>query len=570
MPVLVYADAGGKAHPVPMSDTKPRLTIGRSVENDVALSFDNLVSRAHAAIEKRKDEYWIVDLKSRFGTFVNGERLESGAERRLLLGDKMMFANTSAAFMEAYEAPSENSEPSVNVFSTGSEENMGQMLHDAKRLAIRLSALVTNPQEATSNPERSQQMATNLIDRIAATEERFKEIARTQSLNNTLSEVGKFVNQITDLGRVLRLTMDMAVKALEAERGFILLRDGDGGIRVRISHNMGIEDHAFSTSIARKALEEGAPVLTIDAMVDERFKEQSSIQLNAIRAVMCVPMRNKESKVIGAIFVDGRQNNPLFSDKGMEFLTGFASQAAVSIENAQLEERSKQETEKRQRLSRYFSGAVLDDIMSGSEDAMGGRSKTITCLFTDVRGFTSLSEQLSPAEVVEMLNEYFSEIVDDLYSEAGTLDKYTGDGIMAFWNAPREQPDHARRAVRAALKMQERMPAMLARWTQEGRSFMRAASALSTGIGIHTGEAIVGNIGSLKRMEFTAIGDAVNLTARVCGVADGGAVLVTTETLRAIGPGVQATALPAVALKGKKAAVPVFSVEGLTEPPRRG
>ena len=132
-----------------------------------------------------------------------------------------------------------------------------------------------------------------------------------------------------------------------------------------------------------------------------------------------------------------------------------------------------------------------------------------------------------------------------------------------LFNSPKVQPDHALRAVRASLKMQSRMPALIARWKTEKRSFADATSALATGIGIHTGEAVVGQIGSLKKRDYTAIGDTVNVAARVQGVAAGGETLITRATLDRLGNGVRVEPIEAVALKGKAQAVEIFRVLGI-------
>jgi adenylate cyclase len=385
-------------------------------------------------------------------------------------------------------------------------------------------------------------------------------------LAQTLGAVGSIINQVTDLDLVLKITMDHALRALGAERGYILLRGEDGTLSVRMTRNMG-DIRGFSQSIAESVIENGKAILTTDAQVDPRFSKAQSVMINAIRAVMCVPLRGRSVQAVGAIFVDGVPGNPMFSDRGMQFLNSFAGQAATAIENAALAQKSALEQRRRERLSRYFSGPVIDGILaSGSTDdheRLGGESRVVTLAFTDIRGFTTLLEKIKPQEAVEMLNDYFTEIVDEVIAEQGTLDKFMGDGLMAFWNAPHDQADHALRSVKAALKMQERVKVLLARWKQEKRSFVGDIPELSTGIGINTGEAIVGNIGSPKRMEYTAIGDSVNLAARLQGVAKGGEILVSDSTLALVKDAVRYTTLEPVSIKGKGSPVPLFRIDGL-------
>ncbi|HYD33657.1 MAG TPA: adenylate/guanylate cyclase domain-containing protein, partial [Methylophilaceae bacterium] len=157
-------------------------------------------------------------------------------------------------------------------------------------------------------------------------------------------------------------------------------------------------------------------------------------------------------------------------------------------------------------------------------ETLSGKSREITVLFSDIRGFTTLSEKCTPEQIVELLNAYFSLQSEVIFRHGGTLDKYIGDAIMAFWNAPVDQADHALRAVEAALEMGEKLEVFRAQAGEIG-------SELEVGIGVHTGPAVVGFIGSANRQDYTAIGDTVNLASRIEGLTKGVArVLVSEET----------------------------------------
>jgi adenylate cyclase len=166
-------------------------------------------------------------------------------------------------------------------------------------------------------------------------------------------------------------------------------------------------------------------------------------------------------------------------------------------------------------FGRYLKPEVVQQLVAaeGETVKLEGEEKEITVLFADIRGFTAMSEQLEPQEVVAMLNHYLDFMTKVIFKHDGTLDKYIGDCIMAFWNAPHEQPDHALRAVKAALDMQCEMQTALA------SAPTRDVPPVSFGIGINTGLAVVGNMGSTLRHDFTVIGDAVNFSSRMCGVA---------------------------------------------------
>lgn len=566
MPVLFHPDETGAEQRFPIAGD--RVSIGRQADNDLVL-FDNQVSRKHCVLERRGEEWLLTDLGSRFGTWVNDKPL--GGTVSVRPGDRLRIGNSTVRFVEDGRVPDRRGDDPTEAGPDSLPVSVAGQVAVARRLAEQLLAFAKSP---ANSPVPAEDAARALLARLSDAQVALEDLERNQLLGHTIAEVGKLVNLVSDLDRALNHIMDLAVQALGAERGFILLREGGadgaatGPLVPRVQRNMG-DLRGISTTIAEKVVEEGGAeegdgLLTTDAQLDPRFMEAQSVMMHGIRAVMCVPLRYKAQRVIGAIYVDGRPGNRMFSVQGLRFLNSFAAQAAISIENARLAEKSMLEEERRKLLSRYFSEAVIDSIVQGAATTgIVDRGRTVTILFTDIRGFTSMMEKLRPADAVEMLNDYFTEIVDELLAEEGTLDKYTGDGIMAFWGAPKEQPDHALRAIRAALRMQARMPALLERWQAEGRSFAEVAATLGTGIGIHTGEAVVGNIGSPKRMEYTAIGDAVNLSARVQSVAEGGEVLVTAETLALVEGRIDAEPLPAVSLKGKSQAVKVFRVKGL-------
>ncbi len=209
-------------------------------------------------------------------------------------------------------------------------------------------------------------------------------------------------------------------------------------------------------------------------------------------------------------------------------------------------------------FSKYVTKSVVDRILQHQDGLkLGGEKKVITIFFSDIRGFTPMSEVLSAEEVVHLLNEYFTAMTSIIFKYEGTLDKFMGDAIMAVYGAPIDMPDHAERAVLAALEMSEKMKQLQAKWKTEGKR------EVNIGIGINTGEAVVGNIGSNERMEYTAIGDNVNLTQRLESVAEKGQILISAATYEKVKHKVTATMLDPIKVKGKTEKVIAYSVEGL-------
>jgi adenylate cyclase len=220
----------------------------------------------------------------------------------------------------------------------------------------------------------------------------------------------------------------------------------------------------------------------------------------------------------------------------------------------------------REMFGKYVSDEVVDKLLSEERRPdLGGEALNVTVLFSDIRGFTTLSEKLSAHEVVEMLNAYFTRVCGPILAEGGTVDKYIGDAVMAVFGSPVRHPDHARRAVRAALGM-AREAAGFRQWMHT-RFPDRGLAEFGVGVGLHTGEAVIGDIGTPRRKEFTAIGDTVNAASRLEGVTkDMGCVVVASEaTVRAAGPGVRTGKYEQIRVKGKSEPLAVHEITGLDE-----
>lgn len=212
-------------------------------------------------------------------------------------------------------------------------------------------------------------------------------------------------------------------------------------------------------------------------------------------------------------------------------------------------------------FSRYVDPVVVGLLADEGHDLkLGGQRVPLTILFSDIRGFTSLSEKLSAEAVVSMLNEYLGAMTEIVFRHGGTLDKFIGDAVMAFWGAPLPVADHARRAAECALEMIAELERLNRRWNAEGQT-----SELRIGIGINTGEAVVGNIGSLRhKLDYTAIGDAVNLASRLEGLNKdmGTTIIISDATLAALDGGYLTAPLPEVRVKGKEQATVVHELRG--------
>jgi adenylate cyclase len=235
-----------------------------------------------------------------------------------------------------------------------------------------------------------------------------------------------------------------------------------------------------------------------------------------------------------------------------------ATQAAAAIDSFIAHDALSKQILERTALERFLAPEVVEMVAANPQEIrLGGVNQKVSILFADVRGFTGLSETLPPEKVVEILNEYFTRVTDVIFDHGGTLDKYLGDGVMALFGAPISKGNDAGNAVRAALSIQK----LIEELNRDAAD--RNWPELRVGIGVNTGIVTAGNIGSPKRIDYTVIGDAVNVSSRLCSNAVAGQVLVSESTAMDVGGEFRLQQLAALQLKGKSKPMAVFSVLGL-------
>jgi adenylate cyclase len=209
-------------------------------------------------------------------------------------------------------------------------------------------------------------------------------------------------------------------------------------------------------------------------------------------------------------------------------------------------------------FTRYVAREVVEEILKNPESlVLSGQRREVTVLFCDIRGFTPLAERLNPEEVVLLLNEFYNLMIETTFKHDGTLDKFLGDGVMCIFGAPIARDDHAMQAVRTALDMQAGITDLSARFVREGRT------PIAVGIGVSAGEVVAGTVGGEDRMEYTAIGDSVNLAARLESTAKPGQILISERTFEMVKDRIDAKAMGAVRVKGKEEEVGVYEVMSL-------
>lgn len=553
----------------------------------------------------------------------------------------------------------------------------------------RLNRLTRQIQDILFNCEST--IPTHVLDNLAQLNSGLihvsKLVAQRESGHENLLalvDISQVVNSTLELNEVLRTVMDTIIRLTRAERGFLMLRDEQGNLSIRIARNWEQEsiepsEFAISRTIVNRVISEGAPVLTTNAQEDPRFDRQESIVVYNLRSILCVPLKVKD-ELTGVLYADNRIRAGIFTETERDLLTAFANQAAVAIENARLFEsvrrtlaevsqlknlmddvfasiasgvittdpheritlsnrsaaailgkpginlagsrleevlhpiaaelsrniqavwRANQQilglefntalpgrgpvtlslnlaplkdasqatqgitivlddlTDKKRLEGRWrlFERMVSPEVIKQLDPDMlqlGGQRADITTLFADIRGFTSFSESLPPERLVAVLNRYLAAAADAVLAQEGTIDKFLGDAIMAWFNAPIPQPDHTLRAVRAALEIQKAVEGLKRQLPPEYR--------LTFGAGIHYGEAVLGLVGTEKRLEYTAIGDSINTAKRIQENAAGGQILVSEAALACLKGQVRVRQVEPVLAKGKSQPIKVFEVVGL-------
>jgi class 3 adenylate cyclase len=299
-------------------------------------------------------------------------------------------------------------------------------------------------------------------------------------------------------------------------------------------------------------------------MDDARFSQKESIIDLSIRSMMCSPLLVGDD-ILGLVQVETKNNKQQFMPEDLQVLTGLSGQVAIAVKNAQLNEDIEAETSKRTSLQRYFSPKLVDMLMSGDvTTALGGDIYRGTILFADIIGFTSMSEAMAPTDVLSKLNRYLTIIQKLIYEHDGNIDKVNGDGIMAFWGVPHTDENDEANAVLTALQMQRHL------WTFNLDLQAEHQPPIHMGIGLHTGDFVAGNIGSEDKIEFTLIGDHVNLASRIEHLSGRNQVLISEATWQPIKHLVSAVQLPPLTVKGKSTPIIIYSIRGMESHHQKG
>jgi class 3 adenylate cyclase len=384
-------------------------------------------------------------------------------------------------------------------------------------LGVSLCFASLENRELARNIERQQEAAKLLLDQINT---RYNDA-------QLVKEIGQAASELPDIRKLLDGVTHAMAKRLDYDRGGFWLTNPE---RTSLVYTVGygykeeIEqilrkksfrlDNASARGVAVRAFHRQTPILVDDPaevetdMTDMTERSLEFMKKTGSRSFICVPLVYEEES-LGVLLVDNVRSKRPFSESDISLLMGIATQVAISIRTAmsylKLRESKEREQSLRKLFERYVPAPIIRRYLhSEGVDLFRGEESPITVLFLDLRGFTSSSENMDAKDVVSFLNSYFERCSSVVFEGKGHINKYTGDGFLAIFGAPEPLEDHVRRAFATACRLLE-----------ISRTFLLAGKPIAVGIGIHTGEAILGNIGSRTKIEYTAVGNTVNIAARL-------------------------------------------------------
>jgi len=380
-------------------------------------------------------------------------------------------------------------------------------------------------------------LTTRLVQAKRQLEQRLREL-------NTLSQVGKSVTSLMERDQLLERIVDAALYITGAEEGAVLLENEDTeGL---------LQEHVRKRRVSGEKRQRSRR--TEDELAADAVRKGNATMTGAM---LYAPLK-VGGKSIGALGVSNKVTSRFFNDHDQRLLMALADYAAIAIENARLLQQVEQtkEQEKRQirgLFERYVAPSVVEKLVAQPDAIMlGGVRQRVTILFADIRGFSDFSTRVTPEALVDVLNRHIAVAAEAIRAEEGTLDKFLGDAVMTYFNAPLPQPDHALRAVRSAWR--------ICHAVEDSHSQIPPTTRLQFGIGISTGEVLVGNIGAPQLMSFTVIGDAVNVSRCLQEHAHGGQILICQRVHDLVQDYVETRPVGEVEIKGHPQPEPVFEV----------
>lgn len=398
-----------------------------------------------------------------------------------------------------------------------------------------------------------------------------------------MSEVSLALSAVMDTDRLLEMIMETSKNVMQAEASSLLLLDqAEGILKFHVAHGTaGVALQSarieLGRGIAGWVAQTGEPLLIPDAYQDQRFDPSYDHHSGfRTRSILTVPLKVK-GNVVGVVQVINKIGHDAFVEDDLQLFLAFASQASVALENARLYAQTKAMAEdlrialekerwlaiEKEKMGAYIPKHVVDEISRHREQrlALGGKTVQVTVLFADIQGFTRLAETMTPQQVVSFLNVYMTDMTTVIEVQGGIIDKFIGDGIMAIFTPMNAEDNYALRAVKAGIQMQRKVAALRRQWSGTRPEL----ASLQVRVGINTGEVVAGNIGSETRMDYTVVGDNVNVASRIESMCRAGEVCMSESTYRYVQSDIQAKRLEPILVKNRVQPVHIYAVSTQTD-----
>jgi len=377
----------------------------------------------------------------------------------------------------------------------------------------------------------------------------------------TLYDLSQEIGFLGGPSEIMKNLLMMIIGTLGASSGFILLADVDKRKIESFTQRSLIKNplDIFTQMAESGYFKELSKITSVQTVGEgDKFRENEIRKLfellSSHHIKVWVPF-NINQNLRGGIGLADKLSGESYTPDDQELLSTMARQGVAAIENSMLVEQMKKDDAVRVNLARYLSPQIVERVIKKDLQVnLGGDRKIVTVLFSDIRNFTRITGTLPPDKFVQLLNHYFTEMARVIFENQGSLDKYIGDAIVAVFGSLIPLTNSPQTAVQAAIQMMKKMRTLNEKWRDQ------YGFEMEMGIGINTGEVFLGNVGSPERMEFTVIGDTVNIASRFSGLAKGKQILITKDSLIHLAPDIKYTKLPPVQVKGKTGKSEVFEI----------
>ncbi len=559
--VIRDSDSDQPSSTLPRIDLKPHVNkenavlLGREERCTIMFTTDSRISRQHCIVWREKNKVLVKDLRSLNKTFLNGAQLQPDREYAFLPGQILTLGAASGPTKVKLEAFETDLKIVPSLASYGFQDEKPGCVLDA----------------------------TLSINDFTAEDK-----AVLQARLKWLFEASHAMTTARNLGDIVEICLDQIMSAFpNACHALMVLYSRNGDLPKMIKRNARQEINYSPEGLAcarfRNNESWDTRELKLSRTILNRVKNEKiafwinakdlktltsfksalgAESFNQINAVMAAPMISGD-KNLGMIQIFSYK---IFTDEDVNILRLLSAQTGLIVRNIELAFTALEEQQRRANLQRFFAPSIAEGLLNGTLHAkLGGELRTGTIFYSDICGFTRLSADMRPEDVVGLLNRYFSVMQQLVFRRGGSVDKCAGDQIMAFWGVLGDQADYTANAVAAGLEMQIALYEFN-RDEPARAGFSLPPGGLGHGIGLHTGKVCAGNIGGSQKIEFTVIGDVVNVANRIESAAGHGQVFVSESTWNEIAPRSFGFRLPPVSMRNVRHCPPLIAIRGIVPP----